>query len=1065
MVEGVTLSDIEQSQDMTARLTAILDAAPDGIIGIRADSVVEFWNVEAESLFGISKAGALGKPLSQLLSTRAGDHDEMIDVCGNLAIPVGDRRSLWNDLLVQTCNGKTIEVELAVKYHVHNGQNCATLYAREVGRRKEAEQKLTQADDRLRMLTDNLPLAVFQFRMVDGVPIFPFANRYWSHFGMTPDDVCAHGERVFSLIIEEDLPMMMASIKKVVAEGGKWSQECRVRLPDGRMRWMLGESMPVPHPDGGYIFSGYWQDITEAKEAAARLKEAQIAAEQAHKRLIDMTETLPLAVFQFKEGTDGNRHYLFVGENVRSILGVTATEIMQDRTARWRYTPEEFRVPAQQAVAHAVHVREFTRIRSCVEFDGRRRWIYACAVPTELPDGSSVWNGFWMDETEARDQAENLRIAKEQAEEATRVKSSFLANMSHEIRTPMNGVIGMLDLLLETKLNDGQREFATVAQSSAESLLQLINDILDFSKIEVGKLELESTPFDLLHEIEAVMQAQAMAARKKGVELIIHYPPSFPRTMIGDPNRIRQILINLVCNAIKFTAQGQVTIDVEIAARPENRCHMLLSVSDTGIGLDSDDTGKIFEKFAQADISTTRQYGGTGLGLPICKLLIELMGGRIGVNSELGKGSTFWISSEFELVPEEIITRADRKLRGVRVLLVDENTLSRQIFEEQLQHEGMRFDSYYNGSQALAALRAANAAGDPYRIAVFDAHMHDFDPVTLAQEIKADSVCRDTLLVFLNSQLQEFDTQQLTNAGFSAVLRKPFMREALLSVLNALGDAIESGQAPAFISSAQGPAVPVHEEGMQYQLDGYKILVVDDNIVNQSVVVHMLRKFGCYTELANDGLQALAMYRAHQFDLILMDCQMPELDGYQATARIRELERLSNQNKHIPIVALTAHAMIGEREKCLAAGMDDFLAKPIRPLTLRDVLGHWVGAIRVAQADTEEAPPDDDLDAMKEMFGSDFGELVALFQGDSVKRIAALHQAKIDENYAEMIRLTHAFSGSASSMGASSLAMLCKSFEAELKQGEFDEIDARLQAIGVDYAKIDARLQFLQRNG
>jgi two-component system sensor histidine kinase/response regulator len=1057
---------MEQSQDMTARLIEMLDAAPEGIIGLDADSIVEFWNAEAESLFGIAKAEAMGKPLRQLLSVRLGDSQDVqtVDVCCNLSNQVEGNRALWSDLQVQTCSGKIVEVELAVKYRLHEGRNCATLYARDIGRRREAEQNLMLANDRLRMLTDNLPLAVFQFRMVDDVPMFPFANRYWSHLGMTPDEVSAHGERVFSLIVEDDLPMMLASIKKVVAEGGKWSQECRIRLPDGAIRWMLGESMPVPHPEGGYIFSGFWQDITESKEAAARLREAQIAAEDARKRLVDMTETLPLAVFQFKEGADGERRYLFVGENVRSILGVTAAEIVQDRLARWRHTPPEYRIQAQQEVADAVATREFTRIRSCVEFDGRRRWIFACAVPTVLPDGSSVWNGFWMDETEAREQAETLRIAKEQAEEATRIKSSFLANMSHEIRTPMNGVIGMLDLLLETKLNDGQREFATVAQNSAESLLQLINDILDFSKIEAGKLELEKIPFDLLHEIEAVMQAQAMAARKKGVELIIHYPPSFPRKMTGDPNRIRQILINLVCNAIKFTAQGQVTIDVEIAARPKNRCHMLLSVSDTGIGLDSDNMLKIFDKFTQADISITRQYGGTGLGLPICKLLIELMGGRIGVNSEVGRGSTFWISAEFDLVQEEIIARTRSKLDGVRVLLVDENTLSRQIFEEQLQHEGMRFDSYYNGSQALAALKAASTTGDPYRIAVFDAHMHDFDPITLGQEIKADRACRDTLLVFLNSQLQEFDTQQLTSAGFSAVLRKPFAHEALLNVLNALGDAIESGEAPTFISGAQGPAIPAHDEGMQYQLDGYKILVVDDNIVNQSVVVHMLRKFGCHTELANDGLQALAMVRAHQFDLILMDCQMPELDGYQATVRVRELERQSGQNKHIPIVALTAHAMIGEREKCLAVGMDDFLAKPIRPGTLRDVLGHWVGAVRVAKSDTEEPPPNDDLDAMKEMFGSDFGELVALFQGDSVKRLVAMRQAEIDENYAEMIRLTHAFSGSASSMGASSLAMLCKSFEAELKFGEFDEIDARLQAIETDYAKIDARLQYLQRN-
>ena len=1025
------------------RYGAMLEAAPFPVLGIDADGKIDFFNAAAADFFSIAKPDALGRDIASALP---------IDNDPDWRQLLQQDDASWSPIALRTGSGRIRTVEMKMVRDVG-----ATLYFRDC---PVPESEVARKYRLLSELTDNLPLAIFQFRHADGNPSFPFINRQWARFDSTIEQAASNVDQIFSLIVEEDLPKVLESIKEVAEHGGRWRQEYRIRLHDGRIRWMLGESVPVAHPDGGFVFNGFWQDITEMRETSQRLSEAQIAAETARKRLKDLTETLPVAVFQFLEGPQGDRRYVYIGENVKEILGVTAEEIMQDRLARWRHTPSEYRVPAQELVAHAVNTREFTRIRSCVEFGGRRRWIYACAVPTRLPDASFVWNGFWMDETEAREQAESLRIAKEQAEDATRIKSVFLANMSHEIRTPMNGVIGMLDLLLDTELSDTQREFAAVAQSSAESLLQLINDILDFSKIEAGKLQLESIPFDLLHEIEAVSQVQGIDARNKGLELVVHYPPSAARRMKGDPTRVRQIITNLLSNAIKFTARGHVVVDVQIGEESD-LCHLRLSVTDTGIGLAADKRTEVFEKFTQADPSTTRQYGGTGLGLTICKLLVELMGGQIGVDSELGKGSTFWIALDLPRAMEEKPTPVPSPLTGVRVLFVDNQSNYRTVFEELLLHEGMCVDSRGSGAEALAALKTAVKAHDPYRIAVVAPRLQDIDGIGLGSAIKGDVELGDTLLVMLSTQASPADAHLLAQAGFSALLKKPLPRDALMHTLHILCGALQRGEAPGFISGANHPAA-LQGSRAELPFDGYRILVVDDNVVNQSVVVHMLRKFGCRTDIAGDGLQAVAMHGVGNYDLILMDCQMPELDGYQATMRIRSNERQTEKRgrpaQHIPIVALTAHALTGDKEKCLASGMDDFLPKPIRPATLREALARWLEQKGAAAEGELDVSAKDDLDGMQEVFGSDFPELANLFQTDSAKRLAAMYRAAQTANRAELVKLTHALSGSASSMGASTLATLCKKFEMQLKAGIMDDLAARIGAIEADYRKIDHRL-------
>ena len=650
--------------------------------------------------------------------------------------------------------------------------------------------------------------------------------------------------------------------------------------------------------------------------------------------------------------------------------------------------------------------------------------------------------------------------AKILADEANAAKGLFLANMSHEIRTPMNGVIGMLGLLLDTKLSASQREFASVAQTSAESLLELINDILDFSKIEAGKLDLENIPFDLLREMEAVCNAQALAAEKKGLDLIVHYPPSFPHAMTGDPARIRQILTNLISNAIKFTAKGHVLVEVEVDEVTDGRCRLCVSVADTGIGLATDKIGEIFNKFTQADTSTTRQYGGTGLGLTICKLLVEMMGGQIGVTSELGRGSTFWFTLELALAQQGAVDAVKLDmLQDVRVLVVDDEQTNRRVLQEQLTQLGMRVDGFGSAIEVLGALQQANAQGDPYRIAILDHQMPDVDGEVLGSAIKSDPAYKDMHLILFSSLSRAGDAHRVEQAGFSAFFSKPVPQHILIEALKALCDRDADEPLPFLTAVALSPS-RVEQGSLALPFGGYSALVADDNLVNQQVARRTLESFGFQVDVANNGDVAVAMCRNRRYDLILMDCQMPVLDGYEATVRIRAEE---DGGRRVPVIALTANAMQGEREKCLAAGMDDFLSKPIRPLTLHETLRRWLrdrdadGGV-ASDATAGDTQDQDEMAAIQAIFGDSFGELVTLFMHDSPKRIEGLRQAMYEKNQILIGKLAHVMAGSCASIGATALSSLCQDLEMQNKQGVPGDLAERLDFIEAEYAKTAARM-------
>jgi signal transduction histidine kinase/CheY-like chemotaxis protein len=567
-----------------------------------------------------------------------------------------------------------------------------------------------------------------------------------------------------------------------------------------------------------------------------------------------------------------------------------------------------------------------------VRKDGERFPVWLSVSPLHDEHGAVTgYLGVAADITERQQAEQALREASAAAQESARLKSQFLANMSHEIRTPMNGVIGMVDLLLDTKLTEDQRTLAHTVRSSAEGLLTIINDILDFSKIEAGQLQFEAQPFDLREPVEGCLGLMAERAHGKGLELAYLIGDDVPTHLVGDAGRLHQVLLNLVGNAVKFTERGEVVVRVARLALAGRRVRVRFTIRDTGPGLTAEQQARLFHPFVQADGSITRKYGGTGLGLAICRQLVGLMGGEIGVESEPNRGSTFWFTAEFpvpEAVPKVIPRRAD--LVGLRALVVDDNATNREVFARQLANWRVDCRTATDGDEALALVRAAGEAGTPFAFAVLDMQMPGLSGLELARILHADPATAGMKLILLTSMGQHLTRAQLDEAGVGRCLVKPVrqtqLQEALIVLLGtAGGHAAAPPVASAVVTDNTPP--PVAELPL-------RILVAEDNLVNQHVARRQLEKFGYRPDLVSDGGQAVAAACTAGYDVILMDCQMPEMDGFEATRRIRawEAECRAAGNPHPPIhiVAMTANAMQGDRELCLAAGMDDYVSKPVR---------------------------------------------------------------------------------------------------------------------------------------
>ncbi|MGQ9793359.1 MAG: PAS domain S-box protein [Anaerolineae bacterium] len=982
------------------RYRELLQHANSIILRVDAQGHITFFNEFAERVFGYTAQEVLGHHVVGTIVPPVDSAGRPLDAMVEhiLADP---QSGYYNENENMRRDGSRLWVAWTNKpiYDEHGNLQEILSIGTDITWRQEMEAQLRAERNLLRVLIDNLPDFVY---VKDAQSRFLAGNVALAQLmgAATPDDLI--GKTDFDFYPSELAEKFYRDERHVVETGqALLNIEELARDTQGNLVWLATTKVPLRDAEGRVIgIVGVGRDITQRKRAEEEIRRSLERLQLMNRVLMAAASTLdpyqvleamctelaqaldlPQAVFALL--TEDHQALRVVAEYRRpdrpSGLGSIIPVANNLATQEVLSTRAPVIIPNAQTDARTAAVHDLHRARGTVtlmivpllvrdqivgtlgldateprQFTEEEISLVKAvtAVAGQALENSRLYEAVQKELAERRRVEEELRQAKEAAEAASRAKSQFLANMSHEIRTPMNAILGMTGLLLDTPLSKEQREYAETVHSSAEALLQIINDILDYSKIEAGRLELEMLDFDLRAAVEDTADMLAIEAQRKDLEFACHIAADVPARVRGDPGRLRQILTNLIGNAIKFTEKGEVVL--RVAREQESATHVIVRfvVQDTGIGIPKDRFDRLFQSFSQLDASTTRKYGGTGLGLAISKRLAELMGGQIGAESEVGKGSTFWFTAVFEKLPAEA-EEAQKSaptlphwLRGRRVLIVDDSATNRLILREQLRLWGCHPEEAASADEALQKLLQTVERGEElYQVVLLDMQMPDMDGEMLANCIRTNHDLDSVALVMLSSMDRRAEAEQLRSVGVDAVLTKPVRGRQLLEALIAAGHRRATHPLP----TAPLPAAP--EGGTVENLPKARILLAEDNVINQKVALRMLEKLGYRVDVVANGLEAVRAWQTIPYHLILMDVQMPEMDGFEATMLIRKQER--GTGRHVPIIAMTAHAMKGDRERCLEAGMDGYIAKPVQFKELEETLHRILGQLSTGPSDAD----------------------------------------------------------------------------------------------------------------
>jgi PAS domain S-box-containing protein len=893
----------------TARLDAIVRSSDDAILSASPDGTIRTWNRAADRLFGYEAGEAVGGNLSMLVSPdgRGQVHDVLVRVAAGEHLERVDTTHRRED-------GMLIDISLRLSPLVEGGKIVGvSAIARDVSSYKRVDAALRESGNRLGEAQRLAHVGSWSVDAATGTRVW--SDELYRLLGHEPQEFEPSLERLLDRVHPDDASRVRRAFLAKLSQPEPWEGEYRVVLPDGAVRWLASRTEPVLGDTGEIIGAhGTSQDVTDRKAAEERLRF------QAH---------LLGAVGEAIVVTDLSAKIVYWGPGAEKLYGWRAQEVIGRRIMD--VIPSGPGAPDRAAVrAHLAGGEPWAGMMDRTRRDGSTFVAQLTVTPVFDDAGLLAGNISICSDVSVREEAKaELERARDHALEASLLKSHFLANVSHEIRTPMNGVLGMTELLLGTSLDARQREYAETVRTSGDALLAILNEILDLSKIEAGHLELESIDFDVAAVVEDVAELFAGQAQAKGLELVISIADDVPAAVRGDPGRLRQVLSNLLGNAVKFTATGLVMVSARAEHAAGNGTTLRLQVDDTGIGIEADEAVRIFEPFAQADSTTTRKYGGTGLGLTITRQLVELMGGRCGVDSEVGVGSSFWCTLALPASRSDVPVRprpTDNSLGGTDVLVVDDSSANRVVLEGYLRGWGMDVMATGSGVAAIDAAKRAAAAGRPFALALIDMHMPAMNGLEVARALSADPATAGTSTVLLTSSGEGGEVGPLGPADIAAQLTKPVRRDRLH---RCVGDVIVAGRARATAPPAEAQ---VPRRGL--------VLLAEDNLINQKVAVAMLESGGYRVDVVADGMHAVTAVRARDYDVVLMDCHMPQMDGFQAATAIRADE---GERRRAPIIALTAGAMQEDREHCLAAGMDDHLAKPVKKDDLLAAVARWVG--------------------------------------------------------------------------------------------------------------------------